>query len=242
MTDDPGPSGTTDDTTGAPVRLDVLKALGDNTRYALYVQLVRSPRPLSTAELAERLDLHVNTVRPHLERMRDVGLLDLEIDARGGVGRPQHRYSVAATAPSLGIEPPVVPMLASMVMRLAERLGASGDDAAAVGHGQGRADARRYDDAPSSIEALVAELDRWGFDPLVTEGAGDDDAVVGFGHCPFQTFAESNPEIVCSLHRGLVEGFVDTMGDARVEEFCTLVDRTPCQVAISARHVAVPAR
>jgi len=55
------------------VRLDVLKALGDNTRYAIYLELARAPTPRSTANIAETLELHVNTVRPHLERMRDVG-------------------------------------------------------------------------------------------------------------------------------------------------------------------------
>ena len=55
------------------------------------------------------LDLHVNTVRPHLERMRDVGLLTVDTEARGGVGRPQHRYSLSPDAPSLGLEPSVVP-------------------------------------------------------------------------------------------------------------------------------------
>ena len=58
-------------------RLDVLKALGDNTRYAIYLELARSPLPLATAEIADTLDLHPNTVRPHLERMRDVGLLEV---------------------------------------------------------------------------------------------------------------------------------------------------------------------
>ena len=86
---------------GAP-RLAVLKALGDNTRYAIYLELARSSQPLATAEIAETLDLHPNTVRPHLERMREVGLLDVETDARGNVGRPQHRYSLAADAPTFG--------------------------------------------------------------------------------------------------------------------------------------------
>ena len=54
-------------------QLDVLKALGDNTRYALYLELLRAGRPLSTAEIAEALRLHPNTVRPHLERMRIEG-------------------------------------------------------------------------------------------------------------------------------------------------------------------------
>ena len=74
----------------APVpRLDLLKALGDNTRYAIYLELARSPRPLATADVAETLGLHPNTVRPHLERMRDVGLLDVTTETGGGVGRPR---------------------------------------------------------------------------------------------------------------------------------------------------------
>ena len=104
-------------------RLDLLKALGDNTRYAIYLELARSPQPLATADIAESLDLHPNTVRPHLERMREVGLLDVRTEARGGVGRPQHLYSLAPTAPSLGLEPPTFPMLARMLVRLAEATG-----------------------------------------------------------------------------------------------------------------------
>ena len=97
--------------------------------------------------------------------MRDVGLLELEVDARGGVGRPQHRYSLAVDAPSLGVEPPGVRTLASLMSRLVDRLGGSAEDAAVVGRQQGAADAAAYDHAPSSIEALVAELDKLGFDP-----------------------------------------------------------------------------
>jgi hypothetical protein len=32
-----------------------------------------------------------------------------------------------------------------------------------------------------------------------------------------------------------VAGFVARMGDTEVREFCTLVDRTPCQVAVRSR-------
>src|SRR2546429_6651535 len=86
-------------------RLPVFKALGDNTRYAIYLELARSSRPLSTADIADALDLHPNTVRPHLDRMREVGLLEVDADSRGTVGRPQHRYTLAPDAPSLGLEP-----------------------------------------------------------------------------------------------------------------------------------------
>src|SRR5215207_6062859 len=106
-----------------PAPLDVLKALGDNTRYAIYLELARSPAPRSTAEVAESLGLHVNTVRPQMERMREVGLLEVAPDHRGAPGRPQHRYSVAADAPSLGLEPPTFRALSRMLLGVAVRAG-----------------------------------------------------------------------------------------------------------------------
>ncbi len=222
---------------------DVLRVLGDNTRYAIYLELARSPRPLVTAEIADTLGLHPNTVRPHLDRMREVGLLDVTTDARGEVGRPQHRYSLSPDAPALGLEAPTMPMLARMVLSMARRLGANPADAIAVGEAEGASRAAGYAAAPSALEALVADLDRLGFDPVVT---GDDDedgsdadepvtAVVAFANCPFADLARDHPDLVCALHRGLVAGFVAQMGDAEVTEFCPLVSRTPCRVAVTTR-------
>ena len=133
-------------------RLQLFKTLGDNTRYAIYLELARSTRPLTTAEIADTLDLHPNTVRPHLDKMRDVGLVGVEATGRGDIGRPQHRYSLADDAPSLGLEPPVLPMLARLVLSMADRLGAGADDAFAVGCEEGAARAAGFAAAPSSLE------------------------------------------------------------------------------------------
>ncbi|MGI9624886.1 MAG: helix-turn-helix transcriptional regulator [Acidimicrobiales bacterium] len=213
--------------TEAPARLDVLKALGDNTRYAIYLELARAPAPLSTSDIAETLDLHVNTVRPHLERMRDVGLLDVHTGSTGGVGRPQHRYAINPSAPALGLEPPLFPTLARMLVKMAVEVGADADDARAAGHEQGRHDARDKKGDDAAVE-LFKELDRLGFDPQVV--VEEDQVTLGFSHCPFQDLAEANPEVVCGLHRGMVEGFVGRVGGCVVQEFRTLVDRNACQV------------
>ena len=213
-------------------RLAVLKALGDNTRYAIYLELARSQSPRSTADIAETLGLHPNSVRPHLERMREVGLLDVEIDGRGTVGRPQHRYSLAPDAPSLGLEPPAFPLLARLLVRAAASAGIEPDEAAAAAHQDGQALASR---APrrSCIEALTAALYDLGFDPAV---APDGDLVtIVFTHCPYRELAEAHPELVCNLHRGLIEGFMEEIGGGSVERFGTLADRDPCQVDLSVR-------
>jgi predicted ArsR family transcriptional regulator len=57
---------------------------------------------------------------------------------------------------------------------------------------------------------------------------------VAFAHCPFANLAESHPEIVCHIHRGLVEGFVGALGGVEVTRFGTLVDRAPCRVELVA--------
>jgi len=208
-------------------RLALLKALGDNTRYAIYLELARSSVPRSTSEVAESLDLHPNTVRPHLERMREVGLLAVGSESRGGVGRPQHRYSLAADAPSLGLEPPAMPLLARLLLQVSAVAGATPEESAEVGRQQGRAAVAAHRGG-ACVEALVAELDQLGYDPaLASDGEG---TTIAFTHCPFAELAAAHPEVVCELHRGIVEGFLESASDVTVERFGTLVARHPCSV------------
>ena len=224
LVDDPGTCVGTE-----PARLAVLKALGDNTRYAIFLELARSPHPLATNDIARTLGLHPNTVRPHLERMREVGLLEVRVDSRGGVGRPQHVYSMSADAPSLGLEPPAFPLLARMLLRVASEAGIASDDARDAGHEQGRSAAQRVPVQLACTDALVTDLRMLGFDPAVVHEPAA--ASIGFMHCPFRELAEANPAVVCGLHQGMIEGFVETRGGARVREFRTLVHGTnPCQV------------
>jgi hypothetical protein len=56
---------------------------------------------------------------------------------------------------------------------------------------------------------------------------------VAFTRCPFRDLAEAHPELVCHLHRGIVEGMVEELGGATVERFGTLLDRDPCQVDLA---------
>ena len=213
-------------------RLAVFKALGDNTRYAIYLELARAPRPLSTAEVAEALGLHANTVRPHLERMRDTGLLAVEVDSRGTVGRPQHRYSLAPDAPSLGLEPPAWPVMARMLADVAAFMSPDADDVAAMAWDQGREAAERRRGTPC-VAALSDALAELGFDPATgVDAAG---ATIAFTHCPYRELAEAYPELVCNLHRGLVEAFVSTLGEVEVASFHTLADRDPCHVELVTR-------
>jgi predicted ArsR family transcriptional regulator len=208
----------------------VLKALGDETRFSMYQELAGSTSPLTATELAERLGLHANTVRLHLERLREAGLVDVEAVHRGTVGRPQHVYSLAAGAPGLGFDPPSYTLLAGLLATLAERVGADADDAAAAGQAWGL-EAGRRTRVRSCAKALAAEMHRLGFDPAAEHRGATTD--IAFLHCPFRELAEAYPELVCNLHRGICEGVVEAIGGGTVDEFATLYDRDPCRVTVS---------
>src|SRR5687768_17066956 len=159
--------------------------------------------------------------------MREVGLLDVSTDPRGGPGRPQHRYSLAPDAPSLGLEPPAFPMLARLLLQAAASAGAGADEALEAGLQQGEAEAAAVGRRSPCADALVGLLARIGFDP---ERADDHEGTtVAFAHCPFRELAEANPDLVCSLHRGLIEGFVRSYGGAEVVAFRNLVHRDACR-------------
>lgn len=218
--------------------LGVYKALGDDTRFAIYQELAQSSSPLSAAALAERLGLHPNTIRPHLDRMRDAGVVEVEAIHRGTVGRPQFQYSLAPGAPGLGLDPPAHTLLAGLLAALCEGLGAETVDAAELGRHWGGEAVARHPGAGGCLAALTGELERLGFDPasedLGEKGDHGDRVRVAFLHCPFRELAEAYPELVCHLHRGIVEGVVEAAaGQGIVEHFATLADRDPCHVDVA---------
>lgn len=209
-------------------RLAVFKALGDSTRYAVYAEVARGTAPVSTAEVAQVVDLHPNTVRAHLERLRDVGLVDMSVDAHGAVGRPQHRWALSAAAPSLGLEPSGFRLLAHLLAEAVAKADLSGEELRKVGQGQ---DLRsKGEPTPAGLRSVVEREADLGFDPVVTEE--EELAIVAFVRCPFRELAAAFPDVICELHRGITERIAD---DARVRmcRFETLVDENPCRVELS---------
>jgi predicted ArsR family transcriptional regulator len=223
-------------------RLSVFKALGDNTRYAVYAQVAAADERVATAEIADQLGLHPNTVRAHLERLREVGLVEMSADAHGTVGRPQHCWSVSAAGPSLGLEPSGFRLLAHLLAEAVAGAGVADRDLRAVGRqGGNSAGAGRAVGDPGRGGGLRAVVDgeaRLGFDPVVTDDGVDGrragrESTVAFVRCPFRELAAAFPDVICELHRGLTEGMA---ADARMRvcAFDTLVDENPCRVQLTA--------
>jgi predicted ArsR family transcriptional regulator len=222
--------------------LDVYKALGDSTRYAIVQILNDAETPLTVSDIATLVSLHPNTLRPHLERLREVGLVDVTVDTPTGVGRPLHRYAITAdTIESYSSSPeaisaePALALFATMLARVARVADVSADEAETVARAHGRVDGYAYAHMPSCLEAVVQRLHGLGFEPDVADGAEADEAIISFTACPFRDLAEANPAVVCALHRGLVTGFVDALPDGEVTDFHSLEHRDPCRMTLISR-------
>ena len=81
--------------------------------------------------------------------------------------------------------------------------------------------------ADNDLEGKVVKTDY--------NGHGGHVASVAFAHCPFGDVAAEHPELVCALHRGMVEGLVERCGDSTVTEFNTFADRPACRAVLSGR-------
>jgi predicted ArsR family transcriptional regulator len=192
------------------------RALADERRVSMVDELRSNPRGLDVRELADRMELHENTVRWHLGVLDDAGLIDAEPAANGRPGRPRMLYRLrpGSAAASHGDEHR---LLATILTGAVAALPNGDERAREAGKAWGRFLVRSPSplDRVGEDEALgeVARLlDEEGF---AAEPKGSE---IHMHRCPFHDLAESNPEIICGVHLGLMAGALEELGsDLEVE-------------------------
>jgi predicted ArsR family transcriptional regulator len=165
-------------------------------------------RPMGTAELADMLGLHPNSVREQITRLVKAGLVEQTAAAPVGRGRPALRYA-AHPDPS---EPDSYEVLARV---LAEQLGRAPDAAAmaeAAGERWGRSlvgAADRVTTPRAAMDRLIRVLDVAGFAPEVPTPTSES---ISLRRCPFETLAHTDTTVVCGVHLGLMRGVLAASG------------------------------
>ena len=166
-------------------------------------------------EVSGELDLHVTTVRHHLERLEDAGLVEQRTERRG-IGRPKQYWSVSRSRIADVRAAESFHLLGDVVatsdpdddLEDAGRRWAHEHAAGSIGEPLPTGPATSPGQFLARIGVLFDLLDRWGYEPdLVTSDSGHT-ATLSLHHCPLLGTA-STPSVVCAVHRGVIAGALD---------------------------------
>ena len=181
----------------------VHRALAEPSRARLLGLLERAGSPLSAEQLAKRAGLHANTVRAHLDVLGEAGLVTWRLEPRDRPGRPRRLFAPLPRPETVAREHELLAGALAATLdplpegpRLAERSGRT------WGRGVVDAPARSLDEGLESVVRLLAER---GFAP-VAEGRE-----ITMCSCPFRELALRYQRIVCSLHKGLIDGALERL-------------------------------
>lgn len=227
-------------------------ALASRTRRELLELIAASGEPLGAAEVAGRVNLHITTVRFHLDQLAAAHLIRRDVERDGRRGRPRVVYRVSPTAAPSSVHRQLIEVLAGALATdddggraRAVRAGEDWADAlleqaATGGRYSGQGDASETDPA----RPLIDVLDSVGFEPEPSANGAEADTagerVVDLMACPFRQAALDHPSVVCSVHSGLIAGTLERMGHDRGEaglhpfvqpELCTVTLRGPLAAA-----------
>ncbi|WP_066904767.1 helix-turn-helix transcriptional regulator [Millisia brevis] len=213
MTRDDAPSPVT--AAGGADEIRDRAALTSRARREVLDALRASPVPLDAAAVADTLGLHVTTARFHLDHLVDAGLAGRATGNEKRRGRPRILYSPIAYSPAIdhrgsdsrGFDSPEHEARDQLLDLLIAGLADTSDGPArAIRAGRRWVDGFTavVDHSADAGARLLGVLDRLGFDPLV------DEHDIRLRACPFRASARAHPEVVCSVHQGLVEQLSDT--------------------------------
>ena len=175
-------------------------------RQALLDALRGSDAPLGVTELADRLDVHPNTVRFHLDALATQGLVDRRLEEPTGRGRPRTVYT-----PHPGMDRGGRRQYDLLAKILLGQLSTS-PDAGAAAEAAGRSwggylvehiPPSRQPGVAEATQRLSAMMTDLGFAP---EPDSKSTERIRLRHCPFLELAEEYSSTLCPLHLGLMRG------------------------------------
>jgi predicted ArsR family transcriptional regulator len=171
--------------------------------------------PLGVREAAQRMGLHPNTARFHLEALAEAGLAVRETEDRHRPGRPRIGYRAAAAGGPAG--PRRYRLLAQMLTSLiAGTMPEPGKAAQEAGRQwgaylTGQPPPYQKPSAGQAIAKLSAIMAELGFAPQAEAGEGGGQYRLCLRQCPFREVAQHHQDVICALHLGLMRGALAQM-------------------------------
>jgi predicted ArsR family transcriptional regulator len=205
--------------------------LAQPARAQLYRALAESERGLGVDELARASGLHPNTVRWHVGRLQNAGLVE-SAGRRNESGRGRPR--VVYRSRPLTDEAAEFRLLAGAMADALADAPDGAERAERAGFGLGCTLMSEPADAEETVQRIQALLERQGFEPE-REGSA-----IEMHRCPFLDLVlvdSDHAAVVCGLHRGIVAGGLEGMGSPlELETFEAFATPASCLVGLAPRR------
>jgi predicted ArsR family transcriptional regulator len=207
------------------------------SRSRVLVALQEAGEPVSVSRVANRLRLHSNTVRFHLDALVEAGLVERTVEDRRRPGRPRTLYAATPESSVTGQRSYrlLAEILAGFVAANVEQPAGAAVDA---GRAWGRFLAerpppfRRVDEV-AATEQLTRTLSEIGFAPEAVHS--ESGRQIRLHHCPFREVAEEHREVVCAIHLGLMQGLLAELeAPIKAERLEPFVEPNLCIARLSA--------
>ena len=184
-------------------------ALADPARRALYRFVAAAAEPVSRDQAAVGVGLARHTVKFHLDRMVDDGLLETEYrrlsGRRGpGAGRPSKLYRRSARQIDVSLPERHYDLAGRILAGAVEAAAVSGEPVLEAVESAASSEGRRLTSPGSALTDVLTDL---GFEPRETG-----DGVV-LGNCPFHALATSHTALVCGMNLGMLTAMLDERGE-----------------------------
>jgi predicted ArsR family transcriptional regulator len=220
-------------------------ALAEPTRLALYRHVASATAPVSREQAAAAVDLPLHSVKFHLDRLVQEGLLEVEyrrLTGRTGpgAGRPSKLYRRAERQISVSLPERRYDLAGEVLATAVDQAEREGTPIAEavqlVARTTGARLAAQRTVAPrpsraASTETLVGVLGDNGYEPRLVE---DD---VCLTNCPFDRLAAEHTDLVCGMNLALVDGVLEGL---HIETMSARLEPQPgfCCVRVTTKQPA----
>jgi predicted ArsR family transcriptional regulator len=198
-------------------QLASIGALAEPSRLALYRYVAGAAAPVSREQAAAAVELPLHSVKFHLDRLVEEGLLEVEyrrLTGRTGpgAGRPAKLYRRAERQMSVSLPERRYDLAGELLAAAVEQSAREGTPISDVVQHVARAagsrlvgeqTSRRRPSRAASTESLVGVLASHGYEPRLV------DADVCLTNCPFDRLAAGHTELVCGMNLALVDGMLE---------------------------------
>ena len=210
--------------------LEVIGALAEPTRRALYEVVADHGDWMGRDAAADALGLERATAAHHLDRLAADGLLEVDYQRLSGrkgpgAGRPAKLYRRARRDVGVSLPPRDYELAGRLLAAAADRSrregtdidtaldATAGDEGRSIGDDiRSRLRGREARKVAVRRQAVMAALAERGFEPRVAE-----DGTVVLRNCPFHQLAQQYTELICGMNECLLTSALEAVGDTGLE-------------------------